>query len=149
MACSLKSLVIKASASANDVIATSYAYLEQAGISQDAEVKIAYTESSTGKQYDMTILVSYLKDSTGTNEFLVVYVDLADPASADTPTDPDSVNDDNDDSVASSASVVAAALAGLALLLLIVMSIVYCVKSRNAQPSLLGPNDIKSSNMEL
>jgi hypothetical protein len=134
---------ILASASSNDVIATSYNYLLQSGILVDTEVKIAYSDPSTGKKYDMTILLAYLKDSTGTNEFQVVYIDLQDPVDGASQTDTDT--DDSDDSVASSASVAAATFAGLALLLLVVMSIMYCVKSKQETPNLLGINEMKSN----
>jgi len=132
---------IFANASSDDIISKSYNFLLNNGLSMDTEVTTSYTDPNTGKLYDMMILLGYLKDASGTNEFEVVYTSLQEPAAAPAATD------DSDDSVASSASVAAAAFAGLAVLILIVMSIVYCVKSRQGSDSMLRDHELKSNHL--
>ena len=67
---------IKANSSINTEIAKSYNYLISHGYYDDCEVATLYTDISS-VVWNMTIALASMKDSTGTNEFQVVYVNLA------------------------------------------------------------------------
>ncbi len=141
---------IKATDSVNTIIAKSYSYLISVGHYRDGETTTSYTDAN-GFKWDMVITLAYMRDSTGTNEIHIVYVDLQDPNAAATPaaaptTDSSFSLSDDEITVAADSSQAAAVLSGLTLLLGIVMSIVFFVMSKS-QSSLLGVRSSENSKL--